>query len=72
MEEKKEIIVKKYKRKSVFADLGQFCYLQKEHAFIEVAEWNNGDGYDITINERIIPLTHGEIKAIRYLTKKLK
>jgi len=72
MEAKKEIIVKKYKRKCAEANLGQFCYLQKEHAFIEVSEWENGDGFDITINEKIMSLTRGEVKAIRHLIKELK
>jgi hypothetical protein len=72
MEVKKEITVKKYKRKSVEADLKQFCYLQKEHAFIEVCEWENGDGYDITLCEKIISLTRGEIKAIKHLVKKIE
>jgi hypothetical protein len=72
MEDKKEIIVKRYKRNCLEADLVQFCYLQKADAFIEVSEWRNGDGFDITINEKIISLTRGEVKAIRYLTKKIK
>ena len=69
--QKKGIVVKEYKRKCIEADLGQFCYLQRPNAFIEVCEWNNGDGYDITINERVIQLTRGEVKAIKYLTKQL-
>ena len=40
-------------RKSINADLNDFCYLQKPHSFIEVTEWSNGDGFDITINDRI-------------------
>lgn len=69
---KKEMNIKKYNRKCIEADLTQFCYLQKPHAFIEVSEWKNGDGFDITINEKIISLTRGEIKAIKYLTKQFK
>ncbi len=66
-----EKTTKKYKRKCIEANLEQFCYLQKADSFIEVCEWNNGDGYDITINERVFQLTLGEIKAIRYLVKQL-
>lgn len=66
-----EKITMKYNRKCIEADLGQFCYLQKADSFIEVCEWKNGEGYDITINERLIQLTIGEVKAIRYLVKQL-
>lgn len=31
----------------------------------------NGEGWDITINDRVIPLTRGELDAIDYLTKGL-
>lgn len=58
-------------RKSVHADLNDFCYLAKPHEFIEVTDWSNLDGYDITIGERQISLTVGELDAIKALVKKL-
>ena len=60
------------KRKSVFADLNIFDYTAKENNFIQVTEWANGEGLDITINDDIIfSLTHGQLEAINYLSKKL-
>ena len=41
-----------YNRKSVMANLKDFDHLSKEHDYIEVAQWNNGEGWDIFINER--------------------
>ena len=58
-------------RKSVNASLKDFCYLSKEHSFVEVTEWSNLDGYDITIDDKQFSLTHGELDAIKALVKKL-
>lgn len=58
-------------RKSVNDELKKYDHLSKEHDFIEVTEWTNGEGWDITINERIIPLTYGQLEAINYLIKVL-
>lgn len=46
-------------------------FMSKEDDFIEVTEWANGEGWDVTINDRVIPLTRGELDAIDYLTKGL-
>ena len=60
------------KRKSVFADLNTFDYLAKENNFIQVTEWTNGEGWDISINDdTIFSLTCGQLEAINYLSKKL-
>jgi hypothetical protein len=58
-------------RKSISADLNKFCVLSKEHDFIEITEWTNGEGYDITINERLFMFSHGQLDAIRILVKQL-
>lgn len=58
-------------RKSVFCELKKFDYIAKADDFIEITEWSNGEGYDITINQNTIQLTHGQIDAINYLTKHL-
>lgn len=61
-----------YNRKSVMANLKDFDHLSKEHDYIEVARWNNGEGWDIFINERHVSLTYGQLEAINYLTKHLE
>lgn len=58
-------------RKSVNDNLSKYDHLAKNDDFIEVTEWTNGEGWDITINDRVIPLTSGELDAINYLTKSL-
>ena len=69
--------MEKNTRKSVSDDLSKYDYLKNtdENAFIEVTEWSNGEGYDITIetknDNKLISLTNGELEAINYLTKTL-
>ena len=36
-------------RKSINAKLNDFCYLNKPESFIEVTEWSNGDGFDLSL-----------------------
>lgn len=62
-----------HSRKSVNDKLKTYDYLAKDNDFIEVVEWTNGEGYDITINDdKIISLTSGQIDAINYLVKSLE
>lgn len=56
-------------RKSVYSDLNAFDYLAKKDDFIEVTQWTNGEGWDISINEKITSLTIGQLDAINFLTK---
>lgn len=59
-------------RKSINDNLKKYDYLAKDDDFIEVTEWTNGEGIDITINDKIISLTSGQLDAINYLTKSLE
>ena len=58
-------------RKSVMDDLNKYCIFAKDNDFIEVTEWSNGEGWDITINNKYIYLTDGELKAINHLVNSL-
>ena len=58
-------------RKSINAKLNDFCYLNKPDSFIEITELANGDGFDITINDKITSFTRGELDAIKMLVKKI-
>ena len=66
---KKDIKYEIRERRSINCDLNDFCYLAKKGDFIEITEWVNFDGYDITINEKQFSLTHGEVKALKKLIK---
>ena len=60
-------------RKSVFCtDLGQY-YPNKESDFIEVTEWTNGEGWDITISDnKQFSLHFTEFDIIKQLIEHLE
>lgn len=58
-------------RKSVNDKLRKYDHLAKDDDFIEVTEWANGEGWDVTINEKQLLLTRGQLDAIEYLTRSL-
>ena len=62
-------------RKSVHDDLKKYDYLSKDNGYIEVVEWTNGEGIDITIENsdtKLITLTYGELDAIYHLQNALR
>lgn len=68
--------MEKNNRKSINDKLCKYTYSKNEHDYIEVCEWTNGEGYDITLsthnNEKNISLSDGELDAIDYLIKSLR
>lgn len=61
-----------YTKKSVLLPLKQFDYLAKEHDYIEVTEWHNGEGYDIHTQDKQFSLTDGELEALQFLVLELR
>ena len=59
-------------RKSASCNLTLFDPLAKENTFVEVTEWANGEGFDISIDDRMFHLTYGELDAINYLVKSIE
>lgn len=59
-------------RKSVNDNLYKYDILSKEDSYIEVTEWTNGEGWDITIDNKLISLTYGELEAINHLINLLQ
>ena len=64
--------IKQYTRKAVMATLDDYCHFAKKSDFIEVTQWENGEGWDITIeaehDSRMFKLTDGEMRALIVLT----
>ena len=56
-----------YQRKAKFTELKNYDHLAKEHDFIEVCEWHNGEGFDVTIGDKQFTLTWGEFEAMTAL-----
>lgn len=71
-------MVKIKNRISASDSLSKYDYLRNkdEKAFIEVTEWGNVEGIDISIereNEsKLFSLTYGELAAINYLAKTIE
>ena len=62
-------------RTSVHDDLKKYDYISKDNGYIEVTEWANGEGIDITIENKdtkLISLTYGELDAINHLQNALR
>ena len=54
-----------YNRKTKMTALKNYDHLAKEHDFIELCEWHNGEGFDVTISDtKSISLTWGEFEAL--------
>lgn len=60
--------------KTVIENLSKFMVFgAKEHDFIQVTKWTNGEGWYININDdQIFSLHIDELSAINYLTKMLE
>jgi len=66
--------LEKYKRKAVFCNLKEFDFSCKEHSYIEITEWKNGEGIDINVynySDRTISISYAEFKLIKKLVKQL-
>jgi hypothetical protein len=59
--------MQQYNRKARMANLKDYDHLAKEHDFIEVCEWYNGEGFDVTIGDKQFTLTWGEFTALTVL-----
>ena len=66
--------MEKYNRNSVFTELEKYDHLAKEYDYIEVCEWHNGEGFDVSIGspEKIFSLTCGQFDALKKVIKKLE
>ena len=72
---KKETNFTSNNRKAIFSELPSHDVCAKEHSFIEVTEWSNGEGYDITIDnysDRNISIGCMEFKLLKKLIKELE
>lgn len=61
------------KRTSVKDDLRKYDHLANKDSIIQVTQWANGEGWDISINdEPVISLTWGQLDAINYLVNTIQ
>ncbi len=59
-------------RNTVWENLNKYCHHAKENDFVELTEWTNGEGIDVTVSShndnKIFSLTYGELDLINILT----
>ena len=54
-----------YVRKAKFTQLKRYCHFAKDDDFMEVTEWNNGEGFDVVIGtEQRFSLTLGQYECL--------
>ena len=59
-----------YERKARFDELNKYCHLAKPGDFVEITEWHNGEGIDVTIGtNKMFQLTWGELEAVQVLAR---
>ena len=56
-----------YNRKARFAELKPYDQFSDEDDFMEVCEWHNGEGFDVTIDNRQFQLTWGQWECLQVL-----
>jgi hypothetical protein len=70
----KKSTMEQYSRTAIFDELKNYCYLSKEHDYIEICEWYNGEGFDVEISGKPgakFQLTWGQLDALNALIKEL-
>ena len=60
-----------YERKAKFTEIKPYCHTAKEHDFMEVTEWYNGEGFDVSMSSSsrnaTFSLTWGEWECLQAL-----
>lgn len=54
--------------RSITTKTKTFDCIAKESDYISVTEWSNGEGWDISLNDKMISISRGELEAINFLT----
>ena len=63
-------MIKTYSRTAKFSELKGYCPFAKDSDYVEVTDWYNGEGFDISVNdEKTISLTWGEWELIQKLVE---
>jgi len=64
-------------RASILTSLKDYCVLCDDNDYINVCEWGNGEGVDVSIytsrnGEQMFSLTYGQLKALKKIAKYLQ
>lgn len=56
-----------YNRKARFAELQPYDAFADLNSFMEVCEWHNGEGFDVTLDNRHFGFTWGQWECLSVL-----
>lgn len=59
--------IETYNRKARFSELKPYDHFASTADFMEVCEWHNGEGFDVTINNRVVSFTLGQWECLQVL-----
>ena len=59
--------IETYTRKARFAELKAYDSFADKDDFMELCEWHNGEGFDVTIDNRHFSLTWGQWECLQVL-----
>jgi len=59
--------MKEYQRSAKFTELKKYDHFAKDDDFMEVCEWWNGEGFDVTLGDNHFSLTYGQFEALTAL-----
>ena len=54
--------------RSITVNMKMFDLTSKDSDYITVTEWPNGEGWDISLNDKMIGISRGMLDAINFLT----
>lgn len=57
--------IETYERKSKFSELSPYDPCAPENSFMEVCEWYNGEGFDVTIDNKQFQFTWGQWECLQ-------
>jgi len=60
-------MIEQYVRNAKFTLLKPYDSFAKDDDFMEVCDWHNGEGFDVTINEKTFSFTHGQWECLQTL-----
>ena len=66
-----QVMIEVSKRKAVFSEIKGYCIHAGDNNYMEVTQWSNGEGYDISIDRKNggekFSLTFGEFDLLTVL-----
>ena len=54
--------------RSITVNMKMFDLTSKDSDYISVTEWSNGEGWDISLKDKMISISRDELEAINFLT----